>query len=626
MAELQARFDNLETSAQSLWRYPLPAGKDISIGRRSQTDLDVPDWNRSDWVVDDPRVSGRHVTMSWDGTILRVRRRLEPADRPAINPVFYKGKTQDDFQMVIGESFTIGSTTFTLQEPQAAGTGSAGDLSEQGGGLTRTIAREELRVSAFLDAKTPLMALAELPEIIRTTRDDIQLEEKLLDIILKGLPLGEFAGFVSMDPKAGVDGRAAILRSRQRGLTGDLFRVSNRLVRHAMHNVIESVLYIWDKKSEGSSKFSMTMTPGTDWAICTPLDERPNQNRAMYVAGRVPRNIINEEQLKRDTEFLDYQKFINLASELFCTMRDLFRKEKQNIQIRKFLPRAMVVLLDSQNLEEKLKEREGEVTALFCDLRGSSQFAQDNASLMDGWSRMRVAIDLMTNQIYTKNGIIGGLQGDAAVGFWGWPESKAEQIDHAVEAALGIRNDFMRSNVLKQVMFGCGIGLAHGPAVVGGLGTYHNFKLDAYGTTMNLASRLESLTKVYGVQILVNEAIAQRLNKSDPEQKRGRLRSMGKVKPAGMTIRVPIFELMPKIEDSLPGEETVNYNMWEAGMRAFVAGQWDVAQKRFNTFVQGLFDERRTAEKAAQFFIEYIARHNNKPPANWDGTIEMDAK
>jgi adenylate cyclase len=626
MAELQARYDNLDTSAQSLWQYPLPDGKDISIGRRSQQDLDVPEWNRSDWVVEDPRISGRHVTITWDGQALRVRRRLEPADRPAINPVFYRGKTNDDFQMQLGETFTIGSTTFTLQLKQET---KSGETSEPGGEMARTIGRDELRRTSFIDARTPLTALADLPEIIRTTREDAQLEDRFLDVVLKGLPLAEFAGFVQIDPRGGADARAAVTRSKQRGLTDEAFRVSNRLVRHAARDVVESVLYIWDKKNDAGSKYSMTMTPGTDWAICTPLDERPAQNRAIYVAGRLGRNILNEDQLKRDSEFVDFQKFINLASELFCTMRDTRRMEKQNTLLRQYLPRSLVKIMELQpNLEEKLRPRISDVTALFCDLRGSSQYAQDNTDMLSAWANMSTAIDIMTNSIHVNQGVIGGLQGDAAVGFWGWPDSHEQQVDYAIAAALGIRKDFDRSGnrLSNQKAFTCGIGMAHGPAVVGKLGTFHQFKLDAYGTVMNLAARLESLTKLFGVHILVDEAIALRLIKVDPDRMRGRVRFMGKVRPAGMTIRVPIYELMPPVHEADPEDSGINYNMWDVGMRAFVDGKWDIAQKRLNQFVASLTDERAEREKAGKYFIDYITRHNNKPPEKWDGTIEMDAK
>ena len=625
MAELQARYDNLDASAQSIWQHPVPEGKDVGIGRRAQTDLDVPDWNRSEWVVEDPRISGRHVTINWDGKALRVRRRLEPAERPAVNPVFYKGKTCDDFQMQPGESFTIGSTTFTLQHL-------AGDSENTGNEpnrMTRALARDELRMSSFLDAKSPLMALADLPEIIRSTREDVQLEERFLDVILKGLPLAEFAGFVQIDSRPGGEGRAAILRSKQRGLSSETFRVSNRLVRHATRDIIESVLYIWDKKDGSAATFSMTMTPGADWAICTPLDERPNQHRAIYVAGRLPRTIVNEEQLKRDPEFLDFQKFINLASELYCTMRDTRRMEKQNTLLRQYLPRSIVKIMEQQpNLEEKLRPRIADVTALFCDLRGSSLYAQDNTDMLSAWARMSAALDIMTNSIHVNQGVIGGLQGDAAVGFWGWPDSTESQIDLAVLAALGIRKDFARAGnrILNQATFSCGIGLAHGPAVVGKLGTFHQFKLDAYGTVMNLAARLESLTKHFGVQILVDEAIAARLIKVDPDRQRARLRSMAKVRPAGMTIRMPIYELMPPLHEADPDENSINYNLWDVGMKAFVDGNWGRARQRLEQFRLALSDERAATEKAAKFFIDFMDERDNKPPEKWDGTIEMDAK
>lgn len=621
MAELQARYDNLETSAQSHWRHVLPDGQDVSIGRRPLTDLDVPDWNRSDWVVEDPRISGRHVSVNWDGSNLRVRRRLEPLDRPAINPVFFKGRAQDDFSISPGESFTIGSTTFTLQIRDAAV-----DEASEPDRLTRTIGREELRMSAFSDAKTPLMALADLPDLIRTTRDDAQLEDRVLDVILRGLPLAEFAGFAQIDPKAGKESRAAVTRSKQRGLVDDSFRVSNRLVRHATREVMESVLYIWDKKTDGSGRFSMTLTPGTDWAICTPLDERPNQFRSLYVAGRVPRNILNDEQLKRDPEFQDYQKFVNLVAELFSSMREMRRTEQQNSRLRQFLPRRMVALMEQQDLEERLKPRIADVTALFCDLRGSSLLASDTGDMMASWRLMSSALDIMTSAIHENDGVIGGLQGDAAVGFWGWPSSFTDQIERAVRAALSIRKVFARNRELNQAHFNCGIGLAHGSAVVGRLGTYDQFKLDAYGQVMNLSSRLESLTKHYGVEIMVDGVIAARLEKIDPEFSKWRMRSLGKVRPAGMSIRVPIFELMPPLMDANPVENSIPYNIWEAGVKAFMDGNWVKARERLERFRNALPDERAETEKAAGVLLHYMDKRHNKPPDGWDGTIEMDTK
>ena len=54
-------------------------------------------------------------------------------------------------------------------------------------------------------------------------------------------------------------------------------------------------------------------------------------------------------------------------------------------------------------------------------------------NMLESWRQMSAALDIMTTAIHDNDGVIGGLQGDAAVGFWGWPVSNPDQIDRAVE-------------------------------------------------------------------------------------------------------------------------------------------------------------------------------------------------
>jgi adenylate cyclase len=618
MAELQASFDIVESGAQSNWRYALPDGRDVTIGRNRHTDVEVPEWNRADWVVMDPRISGRHAVVCWDGEALRVRRRQEP--RPASNPVFYKGTPNDDFKIRPGESFTIGSTTFTLHD-QEVGDGSDSSEPDQ---MTMTVGREELRRSTFLDAQTPLMALAGLPELVRNCHDEAQLEERVLDVVLKGLPLAEFAGFARLDPTGGREARAGITRSKQRGLPEHQFHLSHRLVRHALRDVMESVLYIWDQKMR-DVPFSATMTPNADWAICSPLGENP-QGRVLYVAGRVPRHIHSEEELRRDREFQDYQKFVNLAADLCSSMGELRCYQERFEQMRRFLPRRMVALLAQQNLDVMLKPRLAEVTALFCDLRGSSLYAEDTSDMLASWKRMSAALDIMTSAIDEYEGVIGGLQGDAAVGFWGWPASAPDQIDRALRAAQRIRREFARNKELRSDFnFQCGIGLAHGTAIVGRLGVFDHFKLDAYGPVMNLAARLESMTKQFGVQVLMNAAVAEYAAKNDPDGSRGRVRRLAKVQPAGMTAGIEISELMLPAVDAESEDANIPYNQWDIGVRFFIEGNWAQARRQLQRYLNGLPQARTATEKAAHLLLAFMDR-TVKPPEGWDGTIPMDTK
>ena len=97
----------------------------------------------------------------------------------------------------------------------------------------------------------------------------------------------------------------------------------------------------------------------------------------------------------------------------------------------------------------------------------------------------------MTSGIIDRDGVIGDFQGDAAMGFWGWPIPMDDQVDRAARAALDIRQGFARRARRRTPLAGfpCGIGIAHGPAIAGRLGTSDQFKVGRLGPVVNLASR-----------------------------------------------------------------------------------------------------------------------------------------
>src|SRR5262249_15225984 len=155
------------------------------------------------------------------------------------------------------------------------------------------------------------------------------------------------------------------------------------------------------------------------------------------------------------------------------------------------------------------------VTVLFCDLRGSCKIAEEGQHEMLGlWDRVSEALGIMTSSIIDHDGVIGDFQGDAAMGFWGWPLAGDDQVEQAARAALRILRRFGRAAVEDDSAlkgFACGIGIAHGPAIAGRLGTAEQFKVGVFGPVVNLASRLESMTRRFGVPILIDENCARRL-------------------------------------------------------------------------------------------------------------------
>ena len=149
---------------------------------------------------------------------------------------------------------------------------------------------------------------------------------------------------------------------------------------------------------------------------------------------------------------------------------------------------------------------------LFCDLRGFSRKAEMHAGdLIPLLERVSKALGYMTQTILEHGGVIGDYQGDAAMGFWGWPLADPHMIKQTCLAALGIRTLFEASAADPEHPlhdFRIGIGIANGNAVAGQIGTTDQVKVTVFGPVVNLASRLEGMTKLLRVPILLDEPTA----------------------------------------------------------------------------------------------------------------------
>ena len=123
--------------------------------------------------------------------------------------------------------------------------------------------------------------------------------------------------------------------------------------------------------------------------------------------------------------------------------------------------------------------------------------------------------------------------------------------------------------------FNCGIGIANGQAIAGQLGTPDQFKVGVYGPIVNLASRLESLTKFFRAPILLNESAGRRLAACQIGPW-ARLRQLARIQPYGMRTTLMVSELMPPAFEpgTLSERDRRDY---EAALEAFLSSHWDDA-------------------------------------------------
>jgi adenylate cyclase len=161
-----------------------------------------------------------------------------------------------------------------------------------------------------------------------------------------------------------------------------------------------------------------------------------------------------------------------------------------------------------------------------------------------------------------------------------------------------------------------GIGVAHGRAVAGKIGTRDRMTVTVFGPVVDIAARLEGLTKRLRAPIILDEATSD-LVRSMIAEDEGRLRTLARVLPYGMETPVLVSELLPP-EEELPELTSRHLRVYSEGVRQFIAGKWEEAYKAFH--------EMPSSDRAQDFLLAIIAQHARKAPPSWTGTIELPHK
>ena len=150
-----------------------------------------------------------------------------------------------------------------------------------------------------------------------------------------------------------------------------------------------------------------------------------------------------------------------------------------------------------------------EITILFADIRGFTRMAEsmDPAALH---AYLNTVLTAMTDVVHRHGGTVDKYIGDAVMAFWGAPLDDPRHAEHAVAAAIAMQDEARRlsADFLMRGLppLAIGVGVNTGTAQVGDMGSAARRTYTAIGDPVNLAARLESLTKQYEVPIIVGEA------------------------------------------------------------------------------------------------------------------------
>ncbi len=531
-------------------------------------------------------------------------RRLESAR----NPVYFEEKDNPQFSLEVGQGFRIGQTIFQLVAVELSDGLSGSHIEEHSFGP------DQLRQFKFHNAEQRLEVLTKLPDAISKARNDEELAQAAVKVLLNAMPHARAAACVQFPPNAALEQQPLMMRWDSRSEEVGRFSPSRRLLQVSLQRG-EGVLHIWQDMDESNPAF--TVSGNLDWAFCMPLKGDASRGWALYVTGQFGApgsTTVGEKDLKGDLRFTE------LVSDFISSIRQVKMLQQQHAGMAQFFSPAVIEAVRNDDSHDALAPRESDITVLFCDVRGFSRKSEDaQGNLKELLDRVSDALGVMNAGILRYDGVIADFQGDAALGFWGWPSEPEDGPVSACRAALSIQAAFRQATKDPQsnlAGFNVGIGIAHGRAIAGRIGTQEQIKVGAFGPVVNQGARLESMTKQLRASILIDETTAQRVREQVPKTEM-RCRNLGRIRPYGMDTALNVHELLPPYEQdpSLTDEDIARY---EQAVEATTSGNWQHALE--------LLNDMPVTDRTRDFLMIFIALNQYEPPKDWDGVIQMMQK
>lgn len=285
-------------------------------------------------------------------------------------------------------------------------------------------------------------------------------------------------------------------------------------------------------------------------------------------------------------------------------------------------PRVVEDLIDHPVLATEGQHRT--MTVMFCDVRGFTGIAKETTP--EGLVKvMNRYFSTMSGPVRDHGGIIDKYIGDAIMAYWGPPFS--ENTDQARLASLAALDMQARLASLKAeiaellgmrslpMAFDIRIGVATGEALVGSVGSEFMMSYTVLGETVNLASRLEGASKLYGTRILASADTIAGAGDVIETREIDRVIVLGETRPQAM------FEIMGRKGELTPAQQELKARFAE-GLAAYRARRWDAARDGFAAALAAI-----PGDGPSKVFLKRLDDFSSSPPLeDWDGSWQLSQK
>jgi adenylate cyclase len=576
--------------------FTLSAKGEYTLG--AAEDCDLP-------VSGEKYLSRRHATLRLDDDELVVERTAT-----ARNPLLFKGQPRDQFRLRVGDFFVIGGSAFHCLE---AGAELPANLDapprEHAPAYQFTLGADELRARGSRDDRLRLLDLMELPEVLRTrSRTEFFVYAAGLLRTAAGAQWARVMEVRGEEHRVLAED-AAFDRTAPKP-------VSRALLNAAIAEAPRPVTHCWSQGLEQS--LEATAYQGVDWAISCAMAIPGEPPVLFYVAGtsQTPGPMMNLDTQSGARLFLrDTARLVGLVADILRRAIALQKVELWQSRLGHFFSAKLAAKILEADATVELAPRIAEATVMFFDIRGFSRLTEGNLQrILDYQGDLRRVLTAMTQCIFDHDGVVLRYMGDGILGCWNVPYAVQDHVARACDAALEMveRMGEVTRGWAASEDCPCGIGLGVGEVVAGSLGSEQVYAYDLLGAVANQTARVEGITKVVEVPILVTKEVAARLS-----AERFLTRRVARFRPVGMEQTLDLFtiERTPADEGQrLAAQERIAAH--ERGLAAFETGDWKTAYDILHDIAK---------QDAAARYVHTLASPR-KPPRDWDGVVNLTAK
>jgi adenylate cyclase len=305
---------------------------------------------------------------------------------------------------------------------------------------------------------------------------------------------------------------------------------------------------------------------------------------------------------------------INMAYGYFVESRS---KRQFTELFGQYVPPELVDKMAEDPEKYSMEGRSEQLTVLFSDIVGFTSISEA-LTPKDLSAFINEYLTSMSLVIREHHGTLDKYIGDAIMAFWGAPMADPEHARQGVLAGLAMQARLVEINELVAARgwppIRIGIGLNSGTMSVGDMGSKVRRAYTVMGDAVNLGSRLEGLTREYGVGIIVGQGTRDLV-------KDGVFRELDRVKVKGKDEPVAIFEAVG-IEGTINGKVLDELKLWQQFLKQYRLQEWDQAELSLINLVR-----INPAHKLYQEFSGRVAGMRADPPGpDWDGVTTFKTK